>query len=197
MAEAAVGAAEPPASNARRAPALKAVVALCASADRYGADVKYHGGCVLGCELLPWSSTMLAMSVRPPDPNLVGEGWRELCLERLEEAVPFAETWLAHQRRDEYWHTGSPCDDYGRIECPVYAVGGWAARGRVSDPAGPVRGRGMGAGLELRRPDRRRSAQGRSRKRSRAETTVGPETASRDLPEPLIRHARQPQAAAV
>ena len=111
---------------ARRPAALKAVVALCASADRYGADVKYHGGCVLGCELLPWSSTMLAMSVRPPDPDLVGEGWRELWLERLEQAVPFAETWLAHQRRDDYWHTGSPSDDYASVECPVYAVGGWA-----------------------------------------------------------------------
>jgi len=111
---------------ARRPAALKAVVALCASADRYGGDVKYHGGCVLGCELLPWSSTMLAMSVRPPDPDLVGEGWRELWLERLEQAVPFAETWLSHQRRDEYWHTGSPSDDYAAVECPVYAVGGWA-----------------------------------------------------------------------
>ena len=111
---------------ARRPPALKAIVALCASADRYGADVKYHGGCVLGCELLPWSSTMLAMSVRPPDPDLAGDGWRELWLERLEETVPFAETWLSHQRRDEYWHTGSPCEDYAAIECPVYAVGGWA-----------------------------------------------------------------------
>jgi uncharacterized protein len=111
---------------ARRPPALKAVVALCASADRYGADVKYHGGCVLGCELLPWSSTMLAMSVRPPDPDLVGEGWRELWLERLEQAIPFAETWLSHQRRDEYWQVGSPCEDYDAIECAVYAVGGWA-----------------------------------------------------------------------
>jgi putative CocE/NonD family hydrolase len=111
---------------ARRPKALKAVVALCASADRYGADVKYHGGCVLGCELLPWSSTMLAMGVRPPDPSLVGEGWRELWLERLEEALPFAETWLAHQRRDEYWQTGSPCEDYDAVECAVYAVGGWA-----------------------------------------------------------------------
>ena len=111
---------------ARRPEALKAVVALCASADRYGADVKYHGGCVLGCELLPWSSTMLAMSVRPPDPSLAGEGWRELWLERLEEALPFAETWLAHQRRDEYWHTGSPCEDYAAVQCAVYAVGGWA-----------------------------------------------------------------------
>jgi putative CocE/NonD family hydrolase len=111
---------------ARRPPELKAVVVVCASADRYGADVKYRGGAVLGCELLPWSSTMLAMSVRPPNPDFVREDWRALWLERLEQAVPFAETWLTHQRRDEYWHSGSPCEDYGAIECPVYVVGGWA-----------------------------------------------------------------------
>jgi uncharacterized protein len=111
---------------ARRPPELKAVIAVCASADRYGADVKYRGGCLLGCELLPWSSTMLAMNVRPPDPALVGRRWRELWLERLEQAHPFAETWLAHQRRDAYWLSGSPAGDYDAIACPVYAVGGWA-----------------------------------------------------------------------
>jgi putative CocE/NonD family hydrolase len=111
---------------ARRPPALKAVVVVCASGDRYGADVKYGGGALLGCELLPWSSTMLAMSVRPPDPAVAGEGWRDLWLERLESAIPFAESWLSHQRRDEYWRVGSPCEDYSAIACPVYVVGGWA-----------------------------------------------------------------------
>jgi uncharacterized protein len=111
---------------ARRPPGLDAIVVVCASADRYGADVKYRGGALLGCELLPWSSTMLAMSARPPDPAVAGEGWRELWLERLEAATPFAETWLSHQRRDGYWRSGSPCEDYAAIACPVYAVGGWA-----------------------------------------------------------------------
>jgi len=111
---------------ARRPPNLRAVVAVCASADRYGADVKFHGGCVLASELLPWSSTMYAMSARPPDPELVGAGWRDLWLERLEGALPYAEEWLSHQRRDDYWRCGSPADDYAAIECPVYAVGGWA-----------------------------------------------------------------------
>jgi len=111
---------------ARRPPNLKAVVAVCASADRYGADVKYHGGCVLASELLPWSSTMYAMSARPPDPELVGDGWRALWLERLDGALPYVEQWLAHQRRDDYWRCGSPADDYAAIDCAVYAVGGWA-----------------------------------------------------------------------
>jgi uncharacterized protein len=111
---------------ARRPAALKAVVVACASGDRYATDVKYQGGALLACELFPWSSTMLAMSARPPDPELVGDGWRDLWLQRLEAATPFAETWLAHQRRDDYWRAGSPCEDYSAIECPVYAVGGWA-----------------------------------------------------------------------
>jgi hypothetical protein len=111
---------------ASRPPALKAIVVACASADRYGSDVKYQGGALLACELFPWSTTMLAMNARPPDPALVGDGWRDLWLERLETVVPFAETWLRHQSRDDYWAMGSPCEDYGAIECPVYAVGGWA-----------------------------------------------------------------------
>jgi len=107
-------------------PALKAVIVACASADRYAADVKYQGGCLLATELLPWSSTVLAMNARPPDPQRAGERWRGLWLERLEESTPFAEAWLTHQHRDDYWRCGSPAENYGAISCPVYAVGGWA-----------------------------------------------------------------------
>jgi len=107
-------------------PALKAVIVACASADRYAADVKYQGGCLLATELLPWASTMLAMNARPPDPIRTGAGWRELWLERLAESTPFAEAWLTHQHRDEYWRCGSPAEDYSAITCAVYAVGGWA-----------------------------------------------------------------------
>ena len=36
------------------------------------------------------------------------------------------ETWLHHQRRDDYWQHGSVCEDYEAIESAVLAVGGWA-----------------------------------------------------------------------
>ena len=36
-------------------------------------------------DMLPWASTMLAYNARPPDPAVVGEGWREMWLERLEQ----------------------------------------------------------------------------------------------------------------
>jgi putative CocE/NonD family hydrolase len=38
---------------------------------------------------------------------------------------PWLEQWLAHQRRDAYWKHGSVCQDYGAIDCAVYAIGGW------------------------------------------------------------------------
>ncbi len=111
---------------ALRPPALKAVISICSTDDRYADDVHYMGGCVLGSDMLSWASTMLAYNARPPDPAVLGECWRELWRERLEQTPPFVEAWLSHQRRDFYWVHGSVCEDYGAIACPVYMVGGWA-----------------------------------------------------------------------
>jgi hypothetical protein len=111
---------------ARRPRELGAVVSVCSTDDRYADDVHYMGGCVLGSDALSWASIMLAFNARPPDPAVVGERWRELWLERLERTPPYAEIWLAHQRRDVFWQHGSVCEDYAAIACPVYMVGGWA-----------------------------------------------------------------------
>jgi putative CocE/NonD family hydrolase len=107
-------------------PELGAVISVCSTDDRYADDVHYLGGCVFGSYMLSWASTMLAFNARPPDPEVVGERWRDLWLERLERTPPYVETWLSHQRRDAYWQQGSVCENYGAIRCPVYMVGGWA-----------------------------------------------------------------------
>jgi uncharacterized protein len=111
---------------ARRPPALKAVISMCASDDRYADDVHYVGGCVLAVDMLPWAATMLTGNALPPDQAVVGDAWRATWLERIERTPPFVEAWLAHQRRDDYWRQGSVREDYAAIEVPVYAVGGWA-----------------------------------------------------------------------
>jgi uncharacterized protein len=111
---------------ARRPPGLGAIVTLCSTDDRYADDVHYRGGCVLALDMLSWACSMLTWNARPPDPRLYGEGWREAWLERLETLSPWVEHWLGHQRRDAYWKHGSVCEDYAAIECPVYAVGGFA-----------------------------------------------------------------------
>jgi hypothetical protein len=110
---------------ARRPPELKAVVTVCSSDDRYADDVHHMGGCLLS-DNLSWAATMFDHNSRPPDPALVGERWRAMWLERLEHSGLWLETWLRHQRRDAYWKHGSVCEDFDAIQCPVYAVSGWA-----------------------------------------------------------------------
>jgi len=110
---------------ALRPPALKAIITLCSTDDRYADDVHHMGGCMLG-DNLSWASTMFDYNACPPDPVLVGERWREMWMERLRGSGLWLQTWLEHQRRDDYWKHGSVCEDFAAIQCPVYAVSGWA-----------------------------------------------------------------------
>lgn len=118
---------------ARRPTALKAIISVCASDDRYLDDAHYMGGCVLSENFL-WGSVLFTLAAQPPDPELVGERWRAMWRERLEQLPFYAETWLRHQRRDGYWEQGSVSTDYEAIACPVYAIGGWADAYRNAVP---------------------------------------------------------------
>ncbi len=109
---------------ALRPPALKAVVTSCSTDDRYADDIHFMGGC-LNNDNTTWSQQMLAYSSRPPDPQLVGDGWRDVWLQRLENMPFLASDWLKHQRRDDYWKHASVCEDYEAITAAVLAVGGW------------------------------------------------------------------------
>lgn len=110
---------------ARRPPALKAIITVCSTEDRFGGDIHYMGGGLLNDNLW-WGSIMLAYQARPADPELVGDSWRAQWLERLAHMPFWPALWLAHQRRDAYWRHGSVCEDWSAIQCPVFAVGGWA-----------------------------------------------------------------------
>lgn len=106
-------------------PQLKAVVSVCSTDDRYADDVHYMGGCLLG-DNLSWASTMFAYNSLPPDPEIVGEKWRDMWFERLQGSGLWLDTWLQHQHRDDYWRHASICEDFSRIKIPVMAVSGWA-----------------------------------------------------------------------
>jgi putative CocE/NonD family hydrolase len=110
---------------ARRPPELKAIITVCSTDDRFRDDAHFMGGCLLN-ENLTWGSVLMSYNAYPPDPELVGERWRDMWRERLEHAVFFPELWLGHSRRDDYWKHGSVCENYGAIACPVYAIGGWS-----------------------------------------------------------------------
>ena len=68
---------------ALRPPALKAIITVCSTDDRYADDIHYMGGALLNDNLW-WGAIMLAYQARPADPALVGAGWRDQWLERLQ-----------------------------------------------------------------------------------------------------------------
>ncbi|MFO8029786.1 MAG: CocE/NonD family hydrolase [Cyclonatronaceae bacterium] len=110
---------------ARRPEALKAVITVCSTDDRYADDVHYMGGCLLG-DNLSWASVMFDRNSLPPDPEIVGDKWKSMWLERLEKSGLWKKNWLEHQRRDDFWKHGSICENYDDVQCPVMAVSGWA-----------------------------------------------------------------------
>jgi pimeloyl-ACP methyl ester carboxylesterase len=110
---------------ARRPPALKAIITHCATDDRYSDDIHYMGGALL-TEHEMWSNFMLlnnggaARSKNRRRGLARHVGWSAWTRTRS-----LSETWLAHQRRDEFWKQGSVCEDFSGIECAVMAVCGW------------------------------------------------------------------------
>ncbi|MFV8835037.1 CocE/NonD family hydrolase [Aquisalimonas sp.] len=110
---------------ARRPPALKAIITMCSTDDRYADDAHYKGGCLLN-ENFVWGSAFFSLNACPPDPLISGDRWRDQWLERLQKNRLFPALWMQHPHRDDYWKHGSVCEDYGAIQCAVYAVGGWA-----------------------------------------------------------------------
>ncbi|WP_432117515.1 CocE/NonD family hydrolase [Streptomyces sp. bgisy032] len=110
---------------ARRPPGLKAIAIASFTDDRHADDMHYMGGALLSDNLAE-AGTMFAYGTCPPDPAVVGDRWRGMWRERLENTEPWVLEWLRHQRRDDYWRHASVCEDYSRVACPVLASSGWA-----------------------------------------------------------------------
>jgi uncharacterized protein len=110
---------------ARQPPALKAVVSLCSTVDRYNDDVHYMGGCLLN-DTMDWGGAFFTYGALPPDPEMVGaKKWKAMWKQRLEGLELYPAKWMKHQRRDAFWKHGSVKEDFGAIQCPVLAVSGW------------------------------------------------------------------------
>lgn len=118
---------------ALRPPALKAIMALGCSDNRYANDAHYVGGAV-GHTNLQWGVGFKAVMAGPPDPEVVGPDWEAMWRQRLEATPPIMATWLEHQTFDDYWRRGSVALDWAAIEVPTYVVGGW--QDTYSNPIG-------------------------------------------------------------
>ncbi|WP_039017236.1 CocE/NonD family hydrolase [Halocynthiibacter namhaensis] len=108
----------------RQPNALKAVVSVASTADRYADDIHYMGGCLLS-DNANWASQMFAYLSRPADPELRPD-WREDWIARMENLPDLAAEWLSHPTRDAFWKHGSICEDFSKVQLPVLAITGWA-----------------------------------------------------------------------
>jgi len=113
--------------------ALKAVISVGTTVDRYNDDIHYKNGCHLDSDFY-WSNMMLTYAARPPDPVL-REDWKAVWKKRLEEQPFPLPVWLQHQRRDDYWKHGSVCEDYASYTIPTLIIGGWADHYKNAPPA--------------------------------------------------------------
>ncbi|MFL5738403.1 MAG: CocE/NonD family hydrolase [Actinomycetota bacterium] len=108
----------------RQPPALKAIVALYATDDRYTDDIHFGGGVRKAIEF-GYPLSMVSMNALPPVPSLGGSDWRERWLQRIEELVPWFRS-IEHQNDGAFWRQGSLRPDYDRITVPTMLVAGWA-----------------------------------------------------------------------
>ncbi|MDQ4026951.1 MAG: CocE/NonD family hydrolase [Actinomycetota bacterium] len=109
-----------------RPSALKAIIAIFATDDRYTDDVHYGGGIRRALDLADYPLYMVAMNALPPVPSVFGDGWRDLWRQRIENLEPWLIRWVEEQLDSEYWRHGSLRPNYDRIQCATMIVGGWA-----------------------------------------------------------------------
>ncbi|MEM6665774.1 MAG: CocE/NonD family hydrolase [Pseudomonadota bacterium] len=118
-------------------PALHAVLASCATIDRFEDDIHWMGGNVL-TDTVEWGATLPAILGLPPDPQTASDvtdsdatdsaGWVERWMARLNALQFPLDNWIGNQIRGDYWRRGSVRFSLDRLSCPVLAVGGWGDR---------------------------------------------------------------------
>jgi predicted acyl esterase len=107
---------------AMRPPALKAIMPMCCSDNRFTDDAHYIGGAPARANF-QWGTLFKLVLAGPPDPAIAGPRWEAMWRERLEATPSVLSHWLSHQRFDAYWRRGAV--DIAAIRCATYVVGGW------------------------------------------------------------------------
>jgi len=110
----------------RRPAALKAIVPIYATDDRYTDDVHYMGGVRRLLDLVDYPTYMIAMNALPPVPEIFGDGWRDEWRRRTDQTEPWLLRWEAEPADGPYWRHGSLRPDYSAITTPTMIIAGWA-----------------------------------------------------------------------
>ena len=106
--------------------ALKAVVAVCATHNRYEDDIHHMGGCLI-TDSIEWGTTLPTILGAPPSTN-VGDGWKDMWRERLDNLAFPLEHWIREETCGTYWRHGSVIHTPERLTAPMLCIGGWADR---------------------------------------------------------------------
>jgi hypothetical protein len=109
-----------------RPPALKAIIPIYATDDRYADDVHYFGGALKALDLVDYPTYMTGLNALPPVPSLYGDGWRAAWEQRVQDNEPWVIRWMEEQTFGPYWQHGSLRPDYGAIQAATMIVAGWA-----------------------------------------------------------------------
>jgi hypothetical protein len=113
-------------ANVNAPDALKAIIAVCATHDRYEDDIHYMGGCLL-TDSVEWGTTLPTILGAPPSAN-VGDNWFAMWKKRLEKMSFPLEAWLRHEDRGSFWRHGSVIHQSDSLSAPILCVGGWSDR---------------------------------------------------------------------
>lgn len=106
-------------------PHLKAIIARSGTDDPY-TEWTNPGGSPRPYMYENYSTIMTARNFSPPDPGEVGERWAEMWAERLEKNVPWGIPFIQNLEDGPFWRERSLRDNYDRVKCAVFVVGGWA-----------------------------------------------------------------------
>ena len=104
----------------RQPRALRAIMPIAGTDNRYTDDAHFIGGLV-GHNGMQWGTLFKLFMAGPPDPAIVGEQWRNRWLQRLRTTPPILARWLRARLDMDFW---APLD-IKRIRVPAYFVAGW------------------------------------------------------------------------
>jgi putative CocE/NonD family hydrolase len=109
-----------------RPPALKAIVPIYYTDDRYTDDCHYVGGALrMYYDLSGYGINMVGRKALPPYPEYTGPDWAAIWQERLEQNEPWFFDWITHQTDGPYWRHASLRENYAAIQCPTFIIAGW------------------------------------------------------------------------
>ena len=109
-----------------RPEALKAIIAIYATDDRYTDDVHYEGGALRGLDQMDYCLYMTAMNALPAVPSIADDAWLDQWKERVDKLEPWIIKWLEQPNYGDYWRHGSLRESYDSIQAATMIVAGWA-----------------------------------------------------------------------